>query len=63
MSVWKHNLKEISSRDAWVVGFLNEENALRYLLVRLIATLQSLIAVTLLFLAALGGKRRFQMSS
>lgn len=57
MSAWKDSPPRDTSR------FLNEGNAMCFLLVRLIATLQSLAVVTLLFLAALGFKRHFQMNT
>ncbi len=63
MSVWKDLPQEHQPRGEWANRFLNEGNAIHFLIVRLIATLQSLVAVALLFLAAVGFKRYFQMST
>lgn len=63
MSVWKNVPASAHPRAAWVQALLNEDDPIRFLLVRVAATLQSLVSIALLFLAALGFKRHFQMST
>jgi hypothetical protein len=63
MGVWKTRTPSTESREVWVNALLADTGACRFLLVRLAATMQSLLSLALLFLAALGFKRHFQMTA
>lgn len=63
MSVWGKRFTEADPREAWVRGLLTRNGPGCYLVMRLFATLQSLLSIALLFLAVLGFKRHFQMNT
>lgn len=63
MSVWGKRFTEHDPREVWVQALLTEGSAWRYLGVRLVATVQSLCSIALLFLVVLGFKRHFQMNA
>ncbi|MBX9964184.1 MAG: pentapeptide repeat-containing protein [Burkholderiales bacterium] len=63
MSVWSKRFTEPDPREAWVRGLLSPHGPAGYLAVRVVATLQSLVSIALLFLVVLGFKRHFQMNT
>ncbi|MEO8037778.1 MAG: pentapeptide repeat-containing protein [Betaproteobacteria bacterium] len=63
LAVWTPGKTTDAPRELWSQHLLADGGAFGYLVIRLVATLQSLLSIALLFLCVLGFKRHFEMTT